>query len=115
MGAFKMTDSPMASRAREADKVLGADVAHEERHPHRKPVHVPARQEVLVLAARAGGLARTRRAGDRRLCLLFRPKRAKANGQNLGETGPLSQGVQEGRQALRILHIHALHGIDDRE
>jgi hypothetical protein len=27
---------------------------------------------------------------------------------NLGETGPLSQGVQEGRKALRILHIHGM-------
>ena len=26
----------------------------------------------------------------------------------LGETGPLSQGVQEGRKALRILHIHGM-------
>ena len=26
----------------------------------------------------------------------------------LGETGLLSQGVQEGRQALRILHIHSM-------
>jgi hypothetical protein len=32
--------------------------------------------------------------------------------QCLGETGPLRQGVQEGRQALRILHIHALHGVE---
>jgi hypothetical protein len=27
---------------------------------------------------------------------------------DLGETGSLSQGVQEGRKALRILHIHGM-------
>jgi hypothetical protein len=27
---------------------------------------------------------------------------------HLGATGPLSQRVQEGRQALRILHIHGM-------
>jgi hypothetical protein len=29
-------------------------------------------------------------------------------GVDLGETGPLSQGVQEYRQALRILDIHSI-------
>jgi hypothetical protein len=28
--------------------------------------------------------------------------------EHLGETGPLSQGVQAGRQALRILHVHGM-------
>ena len=27
---------------------------------------------------------------------------------NLGETGPLSQRVQEGRKAIRILHTHGM-------
>jgi hypothetical protein len=31
-----------------------------------------------------------------------------AAGVDLGETGPLSQGVQEGRKALRISHIYGM-------
>ena len=30
------------------------------------------------------------------------------NGTDLGETGPLSQGVQAGRKALRIRHINGM-------
>ena len=30
------------------------------------------------------------------------------DGADLGETGPLSQGVQAGRTALRIRHIHGV-------
>ena len=32
----------------------------------------------------------------------------RPNVEHLGETGPLSQGVQEGRKALRILYIHGM-------
>ena len=44
---------------------------------------------------------------------LHAPKGHGAESQpHLEETGPLSQGVQEGRQALRILVLHGVHGME---
>ena len=30
---------------------------------------------------------------------------------NLGETGPLSQGAKDGRNALMILHLHCIYTV----
>jgi hypothetical protein len=35
-------------------------------------------------------------------------RKPKADGPNLGETGPLSQGVQTRRKALRIRYINGM-------
>ena len=37
-----------------------------------------------------------------------RPLAVCVDGWHLGETGPLSQGVQAGRKALRTLHINGM-------
>jgi hypothetical protein len=81
----------------------------------------------LARAAAASGCAGGGPAADKKRSMVFAVVSfTSANGAvgtmrpaptHLGETGPLSKGVQEGRQALRILHIHGMvvHGKRPRE
>ena len=59
-----------------------------------------------MLAMEAADEAAAEAAGGQLRCAPPRQASSRSTASNLGETGPLSQGVQARRKALRIRHIN---------